>query len=46
MLNDRNQTSHVYDEAMALKIYQHIKANFPELKQVFTELNTPWQQRT
>ena len=25
MLNDRNETSHVYDEEAALRIYRHIK---------------------
>jgi nucleotidyltransferase substrate binding protein (TIGR01987 family) len=35
MLRDRNETSHVYDEALAKKIYKHIKNYFPEMKSVF-----------
>ncbi|HUT25290.1 MAG TPA: HI0074 family nucleotidyltransferase substrate-binding subunit [Sumerlaeia bacterium] len=31
MLEDRNQTSHLYDEAAARRIYGHIKDYFPEL---------------
>ena len=33
MLNDRNQTSHIYNEAMARQIYDRIKTYFPEMKQ-------------
>lgn len=32
MLRDRNETSHIYNEEMAQRIYGHIKANFPELR--------------
>lgn len=35
MLDDRNQTSHVYDEATARKIYANIKAYFPEMEQTY-----------
>lgn len=40
MLNDRNLTSHVYDEEMALRIYGDIRGNFPEMKRVFQEMLT------
>jgi len=33
MLNDRNQTSHIYNEAMARQIYDRIKTYFPEMEQ-------------
>ena len=35
MLNDRNETSHIYNEKKAKEIYQHIKNNFPELQNTF-----------
>lgn len=35
MLQDRNTTSHIYDEETARRIYGHIRANYPEMKQVF-----------
>ncbi len=38
MLEDRNATSHVYDEEKAQEIYQHIHANFSELESTFTFL--------
>jgi nucleotidyltransferase substrate binding protein (TIGR01987 family) len=38
MLKDRNETSHVYDEKTALRIYKNIQKNFPELKQVYAKL--------
>lgn len=31
MLADRNDTSHTYNEALAIQIYGHIRANFPIL---------------
>jgi nucleotidyltransferase substrate binding protein (TIGR01987 family) len=31
MLRDRNETSHTYNEAKAREIYEHIRANAPEL---------------
>ncbi len=43
MLDDRNNTSHVYDEAMALKIYQHIRANFSELERAFAFLQNKFR---
>ncbi len=39
MLNDRNETSHIYDEAMAKRIYKNIKTYFPVLKKAYTFLN-------
>lgn len=38
MLEDRNATSHVYDEEKAQEIYQHIHDNFSELESTFTFL--------
>ena len=38
MLQDRNLTSHVYDETIANRIFQDIKKYFPEMQQVFKEL--------
>jgi nucleotidyltransferase substrate binding protein (TIGR01987 family) len=32
MLRDRNETSHIYDEETARRIYGHIKDNFPEMR--------------
>lgn len=39
MLNDRNETSHTYNEEVANKIYQHIKIYYPILKENFDKLN-------
>ncbi|BCJ87161.1 HI0074 family nucleotidyltransferase substrate-binding subunit [Effusibacillus dendaii] len=38
MLRDRNETSHVYDEATAVRIYRHIKQYFPEMERTYTFL--------
>ncbi|MBW6477275.1 MAG: nucleotidyltransferase substrate binding protein [Chromatiales bacterium] len=38
MLRDRNETSHVYDEATARRIYESIKRNFVALERVFGRL--------
>jgi nucleotidyltransferase substrate binding protein (TIGR01987 family) len=35
MLRDRNETSHVYDEETARRIYGHIKTYFPELERTY-----------
>jgi len=35
MLNDRNQTPHIYNEAMARQIYERIKTYFLEMEQSF-----------
>ncbi len=35
MLEDRNRTSHTYDEMAAREIYQYIKNNYPELIDAF-----------
>lgn len=34
MLDDRNVTSHTYDEPIAVEIYEHIKNYFPEFKKL------------
>lgn len=39
MLNDRNETSHIYDEAMAKRIYKNIKAYFPILKEAYSKIS-------
>lgn len=38
MVNDRNQTSHTYDEDLADEIYQHIKKYFPIMKDTYLKL--------
>lgn len=39
MLNDRNETSHIYDEAMAKRIYKNIKTYLPLLKETYALMN-------
>jgi nucleotidyltransferase substrate binding protein (TIGR01987 family) len=39
MLNDRNSTSHVYDENMAKQIYKRIKGYFPLLREAYILLS-------
>jgi nucleotidyltransferase substrate binding protein (TIGR01987 family) len=43
MLKDRNETSHVYDEAMALRILANIKQYFPEMKNTFVKLKVRYE---
>lgn len=38
MLNDRNLTSHIYDEDTALRIHEHVKSHLPLLKETFDAL--------
>lgn len=38
MLDDRNRTSHVYDESLARQIYLHIHDYLPEMQQVYSLL--------
>jgi nucleotidyltransferase substrate binding protein (TIGR01987 family) len=38
MLDDRNKTSHVYDEQAAALIYAHIKVNFHEMQRVYHQV--------
>ena len=40
MLRDRNETSHAYDETTALRIYRHIRANYPEMARTLETLET------
>jgi nucleotidyltransferase substrate binding protein (TIGR01987 family) len=35
MIRDRNETSHLYDEQMALRIYANVQMNFPELERTY-----------
>jgi nucleotidyltransferase substrate binding protein (TIGR01987 family) len=44
MLKDRNQTSHIYNEAMARQIYQRIKQYLPEMEQTFHFLQRQFDQ--
>jgi nucleotidyltransferase substrate binding protein (TIGR01987 family) len=39
MLRDRNETSHVYDKAVAKAIYKRIKKHFPEMQYVYSLLS-------
>ena len=43
MLRDRNRTSHLYNEAMAREIYDHIKQYFPELERTYQFLQHQFQ---
>ncbi len=47
MLHDRNQTSHLYDEAAAMRIYRHIRKHFPELERAlkFLKERFEYQER-
>lgn len=38
MLTDRNETSHIYDEQRAQKIYERIRTYYPTLEQTYTRL--------
>lgn len=38
MLKDRNETSHIYDEATARRIYGNIRAHYPALRAAFDVL--------
>ncbi|MFH1738129.1 MAG: HI0074 family nucleotidyltransferase substrate-binding subunit [bacterium] len=35
MLKDRNETSHIYDEAIARRIYKNIQTYFSEMEQTY-----------
>lgn len=45
MLKDRNNTSHVYNQKMALEIYHHIKTYLPLLMDAFTKLTEKFNYR-
>lgn len=38
MLRDRNQTSHLYDEGIALQVVEHVRVNLPVLRRTFEAL--------
>ncbi|MDX1657131.1 MAG: HI0074 family nucleotidyltransferase substrate-binding subunit, partial [Candidatus Competibacteraceae bacterium] len=38
MLRDRNETSHIYDEQTARRIYDRVRQNFPALERVYRKL--------
>jgi nucleotidyltransferase substrate binding protein (TIGR01987 family) len=40
MLRDRNETSHTYNEATALRIYASIRRTFPEMERTCRELQS------
>lgn len=44
MLKDRNETSHVYQEEMADKIYQHIRTYVPVLEQTYAFLEEKYSK--
>jgi nucleotidyltransferase substrate binding protein (TIGR01987 family) len=44
MLRDRNQTSHLYNEAMAREIYEHIKQYFPEMERTYQFLQQQFRE--
>ncbi|ASN03891.1 nucleotidyltransferase substrate binding protein [Virgibacillus necropolis] len=43
MLRDRNETSYVYDEEKAKRIYKHIAGYFPEMKATFNVLKEKYK---
>lgn len=44
MLQDRNETSHAYDEDKALQIYKHIMDYAPEMKRTFKMLKATYNK--
>jgi nucleotidyltransferase substrate binding protein (TIGR01987 family) len=44
MLRDRNLTAHLYDEAMALGIYQRIRAHFTAIEAAYQTLVERWPE--
>lgn len=42
MVQDRNQTSHTYDEDLADEIYKNIKKYYPVMKKTFENLATKY----
>jgi nucleotidyltransferase substrate binding protein (TIGR01987 family) len=44
MLRDRNQTSQLYNEALAHEIYDHIKQYFPEMERTYQFLQQQFQE--
>jgi nucleotidyltransferase substrate binding protein (TIGR01987 family) len=42
MLEDRNKTSHIYDEKQALKIYEKIKTRHSQLLKDFSGIAVEW----
>jgi nucleotidyltransferase substrate binding protein (TIGR01987 family) len=45
MLNDRNQTSHTYNEEIADEIYLHIKNYFPVMNETFRKLQNQFYEK-
>ena len=43
MLNDRNATSHIYDEETARRIYKNIQIHFSELEKTFEKIKERFQ---
>ena len=46
MLRDRNETSHVYDEETARRIYDHIKEYYPEMERTYCFLLQRFESQT
>jgi len=44
MLEDRNQTSHTYDEELADKIYKNLYSYYPVMQQTYDKLKKAYQQ--
>ncbi len=45
MLQDRNLSSHTYNEDLAMEIYANIKTYYPELKKVVDSLKKQYAQK-
>ncbi len=45
MLKDKNETSHVYDEESAKRIYDHIREYYPELERTYDFLLRKFAQK-
>ena len=45
MMRDRNNTSHVYDEKEALRIYNNIKGYYPVMREAFNFLNAHFEKK-
>ena len=42
MLDDRNKTSHVYQEAVALAVFKHLKGYLPVMKVTYQKLESKY----
>ena len=44
MLDDRNRTSHAYDEALAEEIYEQVQTYAPEMRRTYERLMTDFAE--